>query len=768
MGAVDFIDQVDSSEDGVQNGPKKPFWALDFENEDELLKWLNTELDHLKNQAIDRHMNQKKNLASYRGIQLTNQDRTSRDEAASESSLARRAKNPRVVYNHMVDMVEQDVARMTKYRGAVACNPPSEDNEDRVVAEVTEKLIEGFWDKVGIDKIMTMHSRRKRIFSEDFFWVTWNKNLGGYDINWIAEVFKKAGIKGDPRKMRKGEIREIFRKKIKEIPRIPLVDPETGSPVTDGNGQPLFIDRPVRQGDVHYKLWFSWNMFLQRREEYEEVEYGFGRERLKIDTVKAQHPKKRDKIGADTVNAIYDADTCEDVTRSDEVEVVHFFHKSTDELDQGRYIKFTRTAILRNGTNPYTGDDDKAIFPWVRTPDIDTPAVLNGDSTVTHGRGPQTVYNNLVSLKVRNRFLFAHPKWMAPAKSCKVESLANGTSVLWYKGPIAPAISQPAINESNESMMMQEAKGDMQQIMGVYGISRGEPPAGVTAAVAMTYLDEQENDRAAPGVATHSETLKEVAKRTAWLMADNYEDDEGRLEAILGKNESAQIKEFKMANLRDSGDLEIQNTTALPQQKSARLQVIMDVKKEFPGIIPDDMAVDLLGLGEVDKLRNSITVAIRKAESENGRMMNGAEVPAPLEFEMQISHYRIHMRQMNELAFQQLPEPSQEHFKDHVMAHEMIMVDIAKRNPQFLMGVTQEFPGFPFFYVPEEMAAPTPAEEVPGLLASQGMPMQAGGAPEMGPPPAEPTQLPPGIESQVPPPEGQAPGAEMIAPIPGA
>lgn len=771
MTAVDFIAQVDSNEDGTANGPNKPFWSLDFDDEEGLLQWLNAELDFLKNQAADRHLNQRKNLAAYRGIQLSINDRKARDEAASESSPSRKSKNPRVVYNHMVDMVEQDVARMTEYRGAVTCKPPSEDNDDRVVAQVTEKLIEGYWDKVDIDELMANHSRRKRIFGEDYIWVLWNENLGPYDSTWLREAFKRAGIEGDPTAMSRGQVRDILRKKVKEFPKIPLVDPDTGKPVIGADGKPVHIDRPMRMGDVEYKLWFSWDMFLQRRDIYADVEYGFGRERVKVETLRAKHPKKSDKITADSGADYYDADTCDDMSANGEADVYHFYHRSTDELDQGRYIKFTRTAILRNRTNPYLGDDDRAIFPWVRTVDIPTPAVLNGDATVTHGRGPQTVYNNLVSLRVRNRFLFSHPKWFLPKNSANIESLGNGTTVVSYKGAVPPTLSQPAINESNEAGMMQEAKGDLQQIMGVYGISRGTPPPGVTAAVAMTYLDEQENKRANPGVAAHTRTLKEIAKRTAWLMADHYEEDEGRLESLLGKNESAQIKDFKMANLRDAGDLRIQNTTALPQQKAARLQMIMDIKKEFPGIIPQDMAVDLLGLGEVDKLRNAVTVAVRKAESENGRMMNGVEVQAPEKFEYHLAHYRVHMRQLNEISYQQLKPEDRLRFEDHLMAHEMEMISIARKNPQFLGTALTEFPGFPYFFIPDEMAALPPVDEVPDISAGM-PPMPVGGAPVPPPMPPMPPQgemmqFPPGVEAQAPQGPGQMPGAEMLT-QPGA
>lgn len=754
---MSFEQFLDAQEDASQRGPQKPFWALDFDNEDDLLEWLNTEMDYLKNQAQERHLNQRKNLAVFRGIQYQAQDRRSRDEAANESTLQKRSKNPRAVFNHIVDMVEQDVSRMTKYRGAVSATAPSDENDDRIVAEIAEELIEKFWNKNEIDYLMQKHSRRKRIFSEDYIGIFWNKNLGPYHPDWVAEVFKRVGITEDPRQLKPGQIRKIFREKIKEIPRLPLLNPD-GKPVLGDNGKPLEIDRPVRLGDVQYKLIFSWDMFLQRRDEYERVEYGGFRERVKVDTLKAQHPSKAGKIEPDAQARSYDAESCEDLERNDEVEVFHFFHKSTDELDQGRYIKFCRTAVLTNKPNPYLGFDDKAILPWVRTVDIETPAVLNGDSVVTFGRGPQAIYNNLTSLKVRNRFLFAHPKWFMPKGAVKVESLANQTTVVQYKGAVPPVLAQANLNEASDSEFMQETKNDMQQIMGVYGVSRGEPPKGVVAAVAMTFLDEQESERANVGVAAHTRTLKGMAQQTLWLMADHYEDDEGRLESLLGRNRAYQAKKFSMANLRDIADLMIQNTSALPQQKSARIQYILDIKKEFPGIVQDDMAVDILGLGEVDRLRSVVTVALRKAEDENNSMMNGVEPSDPKPFEYHLAHYRTHIRQMNEPSYEYLPKESKDLFEGHVMAHEMEMWKIGQRLPPFMGLVMQEFPQFPCFFVPEnEMPIGDQGEGGEGSEGGGGAPLMPAQAmpPQVMPPDAMPQQIPTD-ETPIPPGAGLA------------
>lgn len=763
MAAYDMLADLDANEGTAKYGPSKPFWAVDLSNEEETLQWLNAELNYLKQQAQERHSNQKKNLAIYRGVQLHTQDRSARDEAANANQGIKKTKNPRVVYNHMVDTVEADVARMTKYRPAVSFDPGS-DAEDRVSAEVGEKLIEAFWNRndTDFDKRIRKLVRHKRIFSEGLLAVLWDRNAGPYDMTWVKEVFAKAGIKEDPAQMPTGEIYDRIQK-LKDsgqMPRLPLVDPDTCKQLTGADGQPLWIDRPLRQGDVVYKNLFSWDCFAQRKSDWDDAEYFKWREFVNVDTVRAQHPGKAAKIEADTNMAVWDSDTCEEQTRKNDVEVVHFWHKSTAELDGGRYIKFTRSAILINKPNPNLGEDHRAIIPVVRIVDIDTPAVMNGDATVTHGRGPLAVYNNLISMDVRNKFLFAYPKWFMPKGATKVEALGNDSTVVSFTGPTAPQLVQPSLN--SDAAMKTEAKTDFQQIMGVYGGSRGDPPTGITAAVALTFLDEQESERAGVGVAELMRGVVRIAKLTSWLMADHYDDDDDRLTKLLGRNLAAYAKEgFVMADLRNCGDVRIKNSSALPQQKSARMQYLIDIKQQFPNILPDDQAIELLGLGEVDRMRSIVTVAIKNAEAENQALMMHSAPKAPEKWEFHLQHYRVHIRQMNEESFEQLKPESQERMKDHVRAHEMFMLEIGQTNMQFIATVQAEFPGFPYFFTPEMQA--DAGMTMPAAPMLPGGPM---GADPMAPPMMPEAQvMPPGTDMATPAPDAMQPGSESITPV---
>lgn len=757
----DTMDQEDSS----STGPKKPFWALDLKDEAELLSWLKCEIDFLKEEAREKHLNQRKNLAVYRGIQYQTQDPRTREEQSADNVIQKRSKNPRVIYNHMLDFVEQYVSRMTKYRAAINGVAASEDESDRQIARVAEDLITGDWDKRDMDKMIRKHTRRVRIFGADHVGVFWNKNLGDYDMSWLRAAFQQAGAKMDPAKLSSGELRRAIME-MGELPTVPFVD-EQGMPVMGEDGEQLTVQSAVRQGNVEVRLIYDWDMFLQKCQDRDSAVMGTWREWVDLETLKSQHPEMADDIEKGAQSKVFDAESLEEVSYGNKIEVFHTYHASTPEMDGGRYVKWCYGAVLTNKVNRYVGWDNLAILPWATTVDVDTPAIASGDSTVTYGRACQAVYNNIMSLNVRSMFLFAHPKWFMPKGAAKVESLGNDTTVVQYTGGVAPVLAQPALANQGLELNANRAKEDYQQIMGVYGVSRGEPPKGVTAAVALTFLDEQENERANAGVAALMSTLRAIALMELWIMADEYGDDRRRLEQLLGKTRADQIKDFQATSLRNVGDLKIQNSSAFPQQKSARLQYILDVRKEFPNIMKDELAIDLLELGETKKFRSVITVAVRKAEQENDELMNGVKPGPPGPQEYHLSHYRIHMAAMNEPYYDDLAPAVKANYVQHVMAHEMYLLEAGKKNPMFLQAVQIEFPSFPVFYKdPETMILALNEAMNPTAPGIEGMaPPEAGGQGPQAPGGAPPNQMDSGA-FQTPEQAPQAPG-EGVQPEPG-
>jgi len=726
MSSFDKLYEMNESEDGAGD---RPLWTIDLEDDDEVLRWCNATLDKLKKQSRYRIHNMKRNLATFRGLQFRSQN-TKVSEGNDAREETRKSKNPKIVINHILDMIEAHVSKVTKFKPAVASVPGSDDAVACNTARIADDLIDKFWIKNNFDKLMQKHTRTKRICGESIVWILWNPDIGPYHPDWVAEVFKANGIEGDPRKLSQGEINAKLRK-VKDWPKIDLKD-EKGNPVLDSKGEAIVIDSPVRIGDIEYKPTVPWRVFFERREHESDIEFGIYTEDVHVDELRAMHPDKADKLEDIKLAEDFDAGSLAIEKKSGKVEVAHLYFRTTARLDRGRYIKFTRNAVLTNRDNQYEGPYGR-IIPCDRLTDIDPPGTIDSDSLTTHGIPAQHLYNITTSMNARNRFQFAHPKWFMPQGAVKVESLGNTTSVVQYKGPAAPVLSQPMMPPADN--MQQTAKDDLQQIMGVFPGSRGQPPPGITAGIALQFLDEQENERENLAIAKHNASVKNISKQSLSLMGMKYSEDEGRLELLLGRSRAAEIESFEFANLSSIEDVDLQTSSALPTQKAARTQSLIDLSDKYPEQMDADRVLDMIGLGQADKFVSLATVNVRSAELENEKLLRTGKMPEPEETQDHLTHYYYHLSLANDPSMRKyMTKGMEDEFKEHMMTTEMLMSEIAKKNPAYAALIMQKFPNFPSYLTPEEL--PMPMTEMAGV-GDQGAP-----PPEMTAPPAmaEPNQ----------------------------
>lgn len=738
--SVDFFDQIDS--DRRLLAPVSPFWTLDFEDEKAVLEWLNKAYDALVDNAQDRVWQQRKNLAAFRGLHFQGQDARTR-ELRSQTGIPL-TKSPRIIVNHLYDMVLQHVSRLTKYRPATSVVPPlSGEHDDKVLAEVAEMIQEAIFYFNDADEKLREAQLYKKVLGEHYLGAEFNKDIGDVHPDYL-KAQKKA--------MKKGE-----------AVRLPLLGKD-GEQVNGVDGKPIFIDEPVRIGEVEFKHFLAYDVLLQRKPQYKQVEYAFWHEIVDADEAKADFPDKANKIKVNENSTYFDSESLEERRMQNQVLKIHFWHRHTKHLASGRYVCFTKDVLLKNRTLPHSHGD----FPWVRFTDVDIPGHLNAISAMEFGRPLSNQYNNLTSMVLRNQSLCAHPKWFAPKNSVKIESLGNDTTIVQYQGPTPPVLAQANPTPNEVFAFRKELKEETQQIMGVYGVSRGEPPPGINAGVALQFLDEQENERANIDVAKHNKAIRELSLKSLSLAGDNYDVSDGRLEKLLGKQRAASLKYFDLSRLGDIKDIKVQNSSALPQQKAARVQTIMDYAKQFPTLFSEEQVIDLLELGESKKFMDASTVAVNAAEEENTEILQSGQTQDPEEWENHLTHYKIHMRELNSKYYKSsAPKEVREALIDHVRATEMFLWFAGEKNPMYLQMIAEQFPTFPIFFVPSQEPPPPEVMENPGMpMEAMQMPPEAMGPPE-GPFPPQPEMMP--AEAAQFPPEAQLPeGLEnaMTAPEP--
>ncbi len=646
----------------------KPYPAIDKKDKKEVLKWCSTVVKTLEKQSLTRNASSRKNLETYRGH--TGSNRT--DVRRADTQAVNRVN--KFVVNHLHDMTETRISQLSRLKPSVNVLPTNDEYEDRNAAKTVKFLIDHLWYINNVDEIRQKMLRNAFVFGESYCFVTWDKDKGD-----LHPLYVKARDRGVS---------------------LNYVD-EEGNRVLDENKKPMKIDPkvPVLTGDVKYEVEVPWRVYMQRQRQMDKVEYVFRVRVEATETLKKEYPDKANQIKESTDVKSFDTDDLAGHFLEEDTVYYEFYHKKTKHCPEGSYIKFTDDVILEMSGIPFS----HGKLPFVRITDMDIPEQLNGVSQYELVKPIQNMHNNLSTLLAKNIYMMGHAKWVMPRGACKIESLGNDNTIVQYQGPIAPQMMQTIPNPQEAYSFRDSLRNEMGQIYGVQGVSRGQPPKGITAAVALQFLNEQEQERNSTTVIKHNDMIKSLANMTIAVCGDNYDANDGRMLRIVGKNNRYSIRHFDTANLHKSYDVRLELGSGLPESKAGKVQRIIEVMQMKPTLLSDERWIDLLDLGNSDKMNSLMTVSIRAAESENEDIMAGRFVGDPEEFEDHIIHWKTHTKSMQERTFkEECPIDYREEMMEHIAIHEFLMVEKAKTNPAFEARLAElpNFPVFPNGFVP--------------------------------------------------------------------
>lgn len=664
---MDFFDEL--ADDRPDKLNIKPFHSIKKDDEKAVLEWCTKVIESLEKQALSRNSAMRKNLEAYRGS-VTKTTRT--DLRRSERQFLQKVN--KFVVNHLHDMTETRISQLCRIKPSVEIMPTNDEYEDRNAAKAVKYLMDHLWYINNIEELRQRMLRNTFIFGESYCFVLWNKDKGDLHPDYV-----KARDKGiDLQLMDKGK---------------PVLDEE-------GNPLPIDMDTPIKVGDIDYQVEVPWRVYLQRQKQFDKVEYCFRVSVEPTETLKKIYPDKKEKLKSSINVKAYNADELTEHLLEEETVIYEMFHKETKFCPKGYYVKFTKDTILEMTYLPYS----HGKLPLIRMTDMDIPEVLNGVSTYEMVRPIQTMHDNLSTLLAKNIYMMGHAKWVMPRGACKIETLGNDNTIVQYQGPVPPQMLQTQPNPPEAYNYRNMLRDEMGQIYGIQGVSRGQPPKGITAAVALQFLNEQEQERNSTSVIKHNEMLKDLAKMTISVAGDYYDVDDGRMVRIVGKNNKYAIRHFDTANLSKNYDVRLELGTGLPESKAGKVQRIVEIMQMKPDLLSNERWIDLLDLGNSDKMNSLITVGIRAAESENEDMMAGRPVADPEEFEDHITHWKVHTKAIQERTFkEECPVEYRQEVLEHIAVHEYLMIEKAQQNPLFQAKLAELplFPIFPTGFVPE-------------------------------------------------------------------
>jgi len=157
---------------------------------------------------------------------------------------------------------------------------------------------------------------------------------------------------------------------------------------------------------------------------------------------------------------------------------------------------------------------------------------------------------------------------------------------------------------------------DMADISGQHEVSNGSTPPGVTAATAISFLQEQDESLIAGHYNSIEEAVEKIASQ-ALIFVKMYWDEE-RTVKVVGLEGTFDVQTFKNSDLRGNSDIRVESGSALPTSRAAKQAFIMDLMKM--GFIQPDEGLEILEVGGLNRIYERIQVDKRQAQRENLKM----------------------------------------------------------------------------------------------------------------------------------------------------
>lgn len=260
---------------------------------------------------------------------------------------------------------------------------------------------------------------------------------------------------------------------------------------------------------------------------------------------------------------------------------------------------------------------EHGLYPFAKFDHIPS-GKFYADADITDLIPLQREYNRTRGQIIEAKNRMAKPQLAAEKGSIDPSRITTepGQVILYQPGfnpptPIPLAQLPSYVLQEQDRILM-----DWNDISGQHEISQGQTPPGVTAATAINYLQEQDETVLKQAYDSMEEGIEKVAFLTLNYVHQFW--DIPRTVRVVGEDGTFDVMAFKGSDLRGNTDIRIEGGSSLPTSKAAKQAFIMDMMKM--GFIDPQKGLEVMEIGGINKIYESIQVDVRQAQRENLRM----------------------------------------------------------------------------------------------------------------------------------------------------
>ncbi len=621
----------------------------DFEKQKFLVMWLNQTYQNMKQQRSTYERKWYISLAFYRGRQ--NIALINTPASSSGFRLLTPPAPPwrvRMVINKIRPIIRREIAKVVAQKPTFTVVPATNEDEDYYAAKAGEQILEACHSDYGINKINRSRAWWTAICGTGFlkcYWDDRKKVLGRGQINPYTN--QPTDVIGD---------------------------------ICVQNVMPLHIFVPdLVEQDINNQP-YVFHVFTKSKNWIEQY-YG---------TQVASKAKVNAIDGDILEDSFFDASGLKQSTEEQYLCIEAWIKPGGHKLfpNGGLALVVGDQLIKVYEQYPYSHGE----YPFIKFDHI-ASGQFYGHSTIEDLIPLQKELNRTRSQIIEAKNLMAKPKLLYPRGGIDPNKITSepGQAIPYEPGLGAP-VPLPMQNlppyVAEEVMRINQ---DMDDISGQHEISRGNTPSQVTAATAISYLQEQDDTLIAETISNEEDGMAKLGKHILTFVVDYWNED--RLIKVAGKDESFDAVFLKGSHLRGNTDVRVEAGSALPSSKAAKQAFLMDLFKM--GVFAQNPSefLRILDLRGIDKVLADYKVDIGQAQRENIKLAAGVQVNIN-DFDNHELHLEYHDRYSKTQEYEMLSDQIKaiiiNHRKQHQQAIQVNQMFAARQ--QQLMGNPQPLP----------------------------------------------------------------------------
>ena len=501
----------------------------------------------------------------------------------------------REIFNHISPLVDVRLAKLGKIKPKTTVLPATTDEKDISAAKVSKKIIESVTSKLDLNHKIIEALQWSEICGTSFYKVTWNPNEGQI----IAQD-------ADKKPVRSGEVDisvcspfEIY--------------PDSFTCETLDSCQSIIHARAIDAKKV-------------------ASDYGLQVEGENLSIYSLDSTT----VGFGGLGYSSAAPKISKGIKQNSVLVLERYERPTKDYPFGRLTIVVGDNLVYDGELPYKlGSDYERDFPFVKQTSLNQVGSFWGVSVIDRLIPIQRAFNSVKNRKheFMNRLTMGVLKvedGSVDIENLEDEGVCPGKILVYRQGSTAPEFLEGDNVSSSFSDEEEKLLAEFRSISGVKDFDYDYASSNVSGVTLQLMLEQDElrlNNTA--------ENMKRCVRKIAQDVLRLYKQFAliPRLARIVGDNGEIELFYFNSNDI-SSDDISLEATAELGESITQRRQMVFDLINA--GLLNDNgnemsdkmkvKALELLGLGVWENAQDTNELHIKKADSENVKLLGGKRV----------------------------------------------------------------------------------------------------------------------------------------------